>query len=201
MASLELIIGPMFARKSEELIGRLRRETFARRKVIAIKPGTDNRTEGTYIASRGLNLKTGEYEEALRFPACVVNSVNEAREIINSNYPVDVIGFDEVHFFCPDLAGLVEKMLIAHKDNNRFRIIAAGLDTDAWRKPFETVLGLSIIATEVIKYSASCFICGQPAALTQKIGGTANRIEVGGKDPVTYQARCLACHIIPPPPV
>src|SRR5258705_544995 len=43
----------------------------------------------------------------------------------------------------------------------------------------------------VEKFTANCFQCGQDARFTQKIGGSAGRIEVGADD--LYEARCVGC--------
>ena len=40
---IEVICGPMFAGKSEELIRRVRRIQYAKKKVVVFKPTIDNR--------------------------------------------------------------------------------------------------------------------------------------------------------------
>ena len=67
----------------------------------------------------------------------------------------------------------------------------AGLDLDAWAKPFGPMPQLLAIADRVEKFTANCFQCGQDARFTQKIGGSAGRIEVGADE--LYEARCGAC--------
>lgn len=48
---IEVITGPMFAGKTEELIRRLKRLEFAKAKIQAFKPSIDNRYDDTSIAS------------------------------------------------------------------------------------------------------------------------------------------------------
>src|SRR5436190_22526153 len=50
---IEVICGPMFSRKSEELIRRLRRAMIARKRVEVFQPITDNRNSETEIVSHG----------------------------------------------------------------------------------------------------------------------------------------------------
>ena len=48
---IEVICGPMFSGKTEELIRRLVRAQIAKQKVAIFKPTTDNRFGGEYIVS------------------------------------------------------------------------------------------------------------------------------------------------------
>jgi len=50
---IEIICGPMFSGKSEELIRRLRRAMIARKRVEVFKPGIDNRYSTNEIVSHG----------------------------------------------------------------------------------------------------------------------------------------------------
>jgi thymidine kinase len=49
--SLEVICGPMFSGKSEELIRRIKRAIIARQKVQVFKPALDDRYDASAIAS------------------------------------------------------------------------------------------------------------------------------------------------------
>ena len=48
---IEVICGPMFSGKTEELIRRLIRAQIAKQKVAIFKPNSDNRYEEDYIVS------------------------------------------------------------------------------------------------------------------------------------------------------
>ena len=50
---IEVICGPMFSGKSEELIRRLRRAMIARKRVEVFKPTIDNRYSDNEIVSHG----------------------------------------------------------------------------------------------------------------------------------------------------
>ena len=55
--SIEIICGPMFAGKSEEIIRRVRRMEYAKKKVICFKPGIDNRYSQDEIVSHNQSKK------------------------------------------------------------------------------------------------------------------------------------------------
>src|SRR5882762_10763261 len=87
---LEVITGPMFSGKSEELIRRLKRARIARQRVACFKPDIDLRYHRTAIASHG--DQTHE--------ACTVANAERLREALSPLlHEVDVIGIDEVQFF------------------------------------------------------------------------------------------------------
>ena len=110
----------------------------------------------------------------------------------------DVIGVDEAQFFDDSIGWVLD--LIAHQSGGvigdveiprGLEVYAAGLDLDAWAKPFGPMPNLLAFADRVEKFTANCFQCGQDARLTQKIGGSGGRIEVGADD--LYEARCVEC--------
>ena len=51
MGTIEVICGPMFSGKTEELIRRLRRAVIARRKVQVFKPRVDSRYDPEAVVS------------------------------------------------------------------------------------------------------------------------------------------------------
>ena len=57
LGSIEVICGPMFAGKSEEIIRRIRRIEYAKRKVVCFKPKIDNRYSLNEIVSHNKNRK------------------------------------------------------------------------------------------------------------------------------------------------
>jgi len=99
---LEVITGPMFSGKSEELIRRLKRARIARQRVACFKPDIDLRYHRTAIASH--SSQTHE--------ASTIASVEELRAQL---YPqlaeVEVVGIDEVQFLSPEIIPLVEELI------------------------------------------------------------------------------------------
>ena len=173
---IEVITGPMFSGKSEELIRRLKRARIARQRVACYKPDIDLRYHRTAIASH--SLQTHE--------ACTVANVERLREEL---YPVlaevDVIGIDEAQFFDDGVIALAVELVHLGK-----RLVVAGLDTTFAAEPFGPIPALMAIADEVLKLSAVCMICGAPAIHTQRLGSSQELVVVGAAG--LYEARCRA---------
>jgi thymidine kinase len=177
---LEVITGPMFSGKSEELIRRLKRARIARQRVACYKPDIDLRYHRTSIASH--SQQTHEAE--------TVANVERLREAL---YPqldaIDVVGIDEVQFFSPDILPFVVELIALGK-----RVLMAGLDTTFTAEPFGPVPALMAIADKVTKLSAVCMVCGQAAIHTQRLGQSQELVVVGAAG--LYEARCRA-HFTP----
>ncbi len=171
---IEVIVGPMFSGKSEELIRRLKRARIARQRVACYKPDIDLRYHRTSIASH--SDQTHE--------ACTVTSVEHLKAALFPQLnDIDVIGIDEVQFLDADIIPLIVDLVHLGK-----RIILAGLDTTFNAEPFGPVPALMAIADEVAKLSAVCMVCGQPAIHTQRLGQSQELVVVGAAG--LYEARC-----------
>src|SRR5712664_1427218 len=88
---IEVICGPMFSGKSEELIRRLRRAIIARKRVQVFKPAIDARYSQDEIVSHG----------DLRMKSETLNTCKDMLGRIDSR--TDVVGVDEANFMGPDL--------------------------------------------------------------------------------------------------
>ena len=174
---IEVITGPMFSGKSEELIRRLKRARIARQRVACFKPDIDLRYHRTAIASHS----------SLTHDAVTVANTRHLREAL---YPqladVEVIGIDEAQFFDPALVQLTGELVHLGK-----RILLAGLDTTFTGDPFGPIPALMAISDEVTKLSAVCMVCGAPAIHTQRLGASRELVVVGAAG--IYEARCRAC--------
>ena len=171
---LEVITGPMFSGKSEELIRRLKRARIARQRVACYKPDIDLRYHRAAIASH--SAQTHE--------ARPIGSVEELRAVL---YPqldeVEVVGIDEVQFLSPEIIPLVLDLVALGK-----RVLLAGLDTTFANEPFGPVPNLMALADKVTKLSAVCMVCGQAAIHTQRLGQSQELVVVGAAG--LYEARC-----------
>src|SRR3569833_2954162 len=90
---LEVVVGPMFSGKSEELIRRLKRARIAKQRVACFKPDIDLRYHRTHIAS---------HSEQTHEAAVVTPNSDRLREALFTDGRVhesEVIGVDEVQFF------------------------------------------------------------------------------------------------------
>lgn len=183
--SLEVICGPMFSGKSEELMRRLRRAKIARQEVITFKHHLDNTRymqeqlvshDGTRLAAQALSDSALLQKAALEHGA-------------------DVIGIDEVQFFSMEIVNAICTLVAAGK-----RVIIAGLDLDFRGVPFGPMPTLLAIADSITKLSAICSLCGSEGHFTQRlVDGEPARfndpiIMVGAQE--AYQARCRSCYRI-----
>ncbi|MFO7571843.1 MAG: thymidine kinase [Gaiellaceae bacterium] len=177
---LEVICGPMFSGKSEEMIRRLRRAEIAGQRVVIFKPRVDDRYDAADVVSHA----------GARMRAVPVSSVAEMASRAQGH---DVVGIDEVQFF---ETGVVPAAL-ALADGG-VRVVAAGLDQDFRRLPFGPMPELMAHAEFVDKLQAVCHRCGGTATTTQRlIDGRAapyagETVLVGAAE--AYEARCRGCH-------
>src|ERR1700742_575429 len=88
---IEVICGPMFSGKSEELIRRLRRAMIARKRVEVFKPVIDDRYSNDEIGSHG----------DLRMNSQVVGNAEEITSRVD--WRSEVVGIDEANFMGPGL--------------------------------------------------------------------------------------------------
>jgi thymidine kinase len=174
---IEVITGPMFSGKSEELIRRLKRAQIARQRVACFKPRLDVRYHQSAIASHSLQTL-----EAV--PVADISELNSL--LMPSIDEIDVVGIDEAQFFDASLVRCALDLMHLGK-----RVLLAGLDTTFSGEPFAPIPDLMAIADEVTKLSAVCIRCGAPAIHTQRLTTSTSLVVVGAAG--TYEARCRAC--------
>jgi thymidine kinase len=171
---IEVVCGPMFSGKSEELIRRLRRAGIARKRVQVFKPVLDDRYSTDEIVSHGDQRLKSE----------VVTSAKEILEKVDSR--TQVIGVDESNFFGADLVEVSAQLADTGK-----QVIIAGLDTDYLGRPFPPMPELLCLAESITKTLAVCMRCGNPAKHTQRLVESEDLIVVGAAG--MYEARCRRC--------
>lgn len=179
---IEIITGPMFAGKTEELIRRITRAKIAEQKVVVFKHKTDDRySKKNQVVSHN-NIRCDCY---------LTKTSEELLKHINNE--VEVVAIDEVQFFDDYIVEVIEELA-----DSGITIICSGLDTDFRREPFFIMSKLMAIADEVTKLKAVCFKCKGDANFTQRVvdGKPAKysspTILVGGKE--SYEARCRNCY-------
>ncbi len=174
MGWIEVVVGPMFSGKSEELIRRLRRAEIARQRVQIFKPAIDARYAANEIVSHsGLGIPS--------------DNVAKAAEVMEKLQPrTEVVGIDEAQFLGDEVVDVCTKLANLGK-----RVIVAGLDTDYRGRPFEPMPRLLAIAEEITKLLAICVRCGNPAVHTQRLVESEELIVVGAGG--AYEARCRRC--------
>ncbi|GAA0436473.1 thymidine kinase [Virgibacillus salarius] len=184
---VEVICGSMFSGKSEELIRRVRRATYANLSVRVFKPAIDNRYEEEAVVSHN----------GTSIIARPVSSSDELLEHMDEK--VDIVGIDEVQFFDENIVDTVEELA-----NKGIRVITAGLDTDFRGEPFGPMPKLMALSESVTKLNAICPICGSPASRTQRL---INNKPASYDDPIilvgaseSYEPRCRHHHEVPNKP-
>jgi thymidine kinase len=171
---IEVICGPMFSGKSEELIRRLRRAMIARKRVQVFKPVIDDRYSLEEIVSHA----------DIRLGATIAK---DASQILGKlDWRTQVVGVDEANFMGPALIEVAQQLADTGK-----QVIIAGLDTDYLGRPFPPVPDLLAVAESITKTLAICMRCGNPAKHTQRLVESHDLIVVGAAG--MYEARCRRC--------
>lgn len=177
--SLELILGPMFAGKSTELIRRVHRLRSINKKVFVINHSFNVRysTEAAVTTHDSTvlhaNLNTENLVEA---------------EVLEDFITADIVVIEELQFF-EDAASVVSAW-VDHLGKN---VIVSGLSGSAERVPMGEVHMLVPHADDISFLTALCPYCadGTRAAFSKRIHSpqtAANEVDVGGAD--KYVATC-----------
>jgi thymidine kinase len=181
---LEVITGPMFCGKTDELLRRLRRAVIAKQKIQVFKPGFDIRYSNEKVTSHAGN----EYD------ATPIESTTEIFALLIND--VTLVAIDEAQFFDEEIIPVVQDLV-----ERGIRVIVGGLDMDFRGEPFGQMPLLLAQAEIVDKLHAICMICGEEATRTQRLvdGEPAYYgdpiIIVGASE--MYEARCRIHHQVP----
>lgn len=171
---IEVIAGPMFSGKSEELIRRVTRYGIARIPVQTFKPQVDTRyASGEVVSHSNLSME-----------AIPVHDSGELLHRVEDR--TVVIGIDEGQFFDEGLVDVAMRLAGAGK-----QLIIAGLDLDYLGRPFEPIPSLMLHAEYVTKALAVCHRCGGPGLFTQRVVQSDELVVLGAQD--SYEARCRLC--------
>ncbi len=182
--SVEVVTGPMFSGKTEELIRRLRRARIARQKIQVFQPSIDTRFGQGKVTSHA----------GTAFEATPIDSATAIPELLEEG--TTVVGIDEAQFFDAEIIEVVQQLA-----DRGLRVIVAGLDTDFRAEPFGPIPALMAQAERVDKLHAICMVCGDAASRTQRLidGRPAHYddpiVVVGANE--LYEARCRRHHNVP----
>lgn len=178
---IEVICGPMFAGKSEELIRRIKRLEYAKKNVLVFKPKIDNRYSEDEIVSHA-KRRTKSYN--------IVKAKDVYKRLKDDT---DAVVIDEVQFLDEEIIDVANDLA-----DRGIRIILGGLDMDFKGEPFPIISKLLCIAEDITKLTAICVKCGNPATRTQRI---INGEPASVNDPIilvgaseAYEPRCRHCH-------
>lgn len=180
---IEVVCGPMFAGKTEELIRRIKRLEYANQKYLIFKPKIDDRYGDNEIVSHNKNSKKA------------IN-IEKSTEIYNHlNDDVSVIIVDEAQFFDEKIPYVLDDLA-----DKGYRVIVGGLDRNFKGEPFGPMPEILAIAEVVTKLTAICQRSGKPATRTQRI---INGKPAKYSDPIvlidaseSYEPRSRAEHVV-----
>lgn len=180
---IEVICGPMFAGKTEELIRRVKRMEFAKKNFLVFKPSIDNRYSNTEVVSHA------------KQKISAININNSCQIFDNISKDIQCVVVDEVQFFDDEIVKVCKQLA-----DLGLRVIVGGLDCDFRGNPFDNIANIMAMAEKVTKLTAICVCCGDEATKTQRIinGEPAKysdpTILVGQKE--SYEPRCRKCHVV-----
>ncbi|MEE6283124.1 thymidine kinase [Georgenia sunbinii] len=176
---LQVVCGPMFAGKSEELQRRVRRARLAGLAVEVVNHAWDARHGTGEVSSHsGLSIRS--------------HSVADVPGLLDvvAGRRLDLLAIDEAQFFGADLTAVVGDLVLAGTT-----VVVAGLCVTFAGRPFEPLPSLMALAEDVTKLTAVCAVCGRDAVFHQRVladdvgdAQVPTTAHVGGAE--SYQARC-----------
>ena len=179
MDRIEVICGPMFSGKTDELIRRIKRLKYSQTEFMLFKPKLDNRYSEVEVVTH----------DNVSLTSIAVENAEQILEICDQNPTIKVIAVDESQFFLrkePVGRNLLEVCQVLKM--NGYRVILNGLDMDFMGKPFGLMPDLLAIADDVSKLRSVCLVCGGDATMTYRKEENTEQVQLGSND--KYQARC-----------
>jgi len=184
--TLHVIMGPMFAGKSTEMLRQIRRYGVSGLSSVVIKWAED--------------VRIGEMHEFMRTHGDEEHPCVRMPDLtdLSPTMPYDVIGIDDGQFFDhQDADGSYALLRACHTlvETHRKIVIVSGLSSDWRRRPFANMCLLAGTAETVQVLTAVCEECGRDAPYTRRTtarGDDGRAFLVGGKE--SYAACCRKCH-------
>jgi len=172
--SIHLILGPMWAGKTSELIRKYRRYKVAGKRCLLIKYANDTRYDE--------NLLCTHDQYKIEATAC-----SELSQLNINIEDWDVICIDEIQFY-PDNLSFCENMA-----NSGIIVLASGLSGNYLREPFPNMDRLMAKADKLHFLTAICMLCkAESATFTKRISAETEEVVLGGTD--KYLATCRRCY-------
>lgn len=185
---IDLVLGPMFAGKSTELLRRIKRwdylffrfnynifrYQFASKKCLVIKYAKDTRYSDKCVSTHD--------KQMIEAVSCVSLSEIEEKAV-----DFDIIGIDEGQFF-EEIVEFSESMANLGKT-----VIIAALDGTFERKPFGRILELIPLAENVTKLDAVCVEWNHLASFTKRTCDSKETELIGGDE--IYRPVCRGCFL------
>ncbi|EAY18496.1 ThyB, putative [Trichomonas vaginalis G3] len=167
---IEVVVGPMFAGKTTEMLRRIDRAELGRRRCVVMKYDKDQRYSTDKVSTHDQYM-----HDAI--------PCNELMPHFNECLAYETIGIDEGQFF-PDVVEFSEKLA-----NYGKTVIVAALDGTFQRKPFGSVLELMAKCESLTKLTAVCCKTGGEAAFSKRTVNSDSIELIGGAESYTAASR------------
>lgn len=184
---LDIIIGPMFSKKSSELVDRLVLFSELGLNVLYINHSFDVRSTSTILSTHNPIIDLKKLSDIKNLQ---IESLSTLKGVRRENF--DVIGIDEAQFFDDSLIDFVQ----VHVETYKKHLIVCGLNSTSTREKFGHILDLIPLCDTITNKRAYCHICGpsqKKALFSHKISKDTDKISIGGKD--KYIALCRNCYL------
>lgn len=172
MNSLTLILGPMFAGKSTEIVGIHSRLIAAHKRVLVVKHTFDTRYNDNFLTTHD-NTKISAKQAML------------LGELTGEFDNYDALIVDEGQFFA-DIVTAVQCAL-----SKGLYVYISALSGNFKREPFEVIPQLFPLASAIYLRSAICAICHAPAPFSARFSAQTEEIVIGGAE--MYAPTCRTC--------
>jgi len=185
----EVIIGPMYSGKTEELIRRITRRRIAKQCGLVFKPVVDTRDK-SFVKSRAGTV----------IDAISISKISDiSSHLNNQSQKIDFVAIDEIQFFDEPIYDVLEEII-----NKGIDVLVSGLNLDFKGEPFRSVEDLVIRSDDITLLKAVCVVCGKDATRTQRMilkNGewipASKKDDVilidGSVESVKYEPRCRDC--------
>ena len=180
---LELIIGPMYAGKTSEILEIYKKCVFCNITVTIINHTIDKRYHDTMLSSH----------DKIMAPCLQASNLSDIWSNDDSTNIVrnaKVILINEGQFF-PDLYEVVVDML-----NHNKKVYICGLDGDFERKKFGNILDLIPLCDKVCKLTSLCSTCkdGTLAIFSMRLTKEKEQTVVGSNNYIPVCRKCYAAN-------
>ena len=182
---LEVIAGPMYCGKTEELIRQVKRARIGKKKVQAFKHKNDIRYghDAKLFSHAGVTV------------ACEI--ISDTKEILKlTKVTTQIVAIDEAQWLGESLIAVVQTLLDKGK-----HVIVTGLAMTYDRQPFTPIPTLMSMADKVTVLSSVCALCGDDAVYHKRVSKIDTTSDPLQNDPSfvkslkdsVFEARCRKC--------
>jgi len=183
--SLDIIIGPMFAGKSSELIRRLHIYKKIGFNCLYINSNLDNRSTTHFSTHNPILTKKLDFDSI---------KVDNIEKFFDKIQEYDIIGIDESQLFKN-----LKKNVMYIVETLKKKVIISGLNGDFNRNKFGEIIDLIPFCDDITKLTPFCLLCSQnnniikPGLFSKRTVSSDKTILIG--DDNAYIPVCRQCYI------